>query len=290
MDEIAQKDEYMSMGEPSGHLQYVLQPEAQKMLGSFSSLLNVRIAFFSLDGRELFSGLGRSICTYCRLLREETSQDNACMALDKKMCSKARKESRPVCYTCHGRLTEAVLPVILSGRCIGFLMVGQFRTLDKNPAGEEPAFSTSALKQSYDQTPGFSKHQVDDMLHMLSLMVDFITGHYLVSMKDFDVIQPLIDAMEENPAQTVSLAEAARQIGRSPSSLSHLFKKLTGKGFRQFQITRKIEEADRLLQTFPQMPVKEISERLGFQDPLYFSRLYRRHRDQSPSAKRAKGT
>jgi AraC-like DNA-binding protein/ligand-binding sensor protein len=287
MDETARKGNHTSMSESSGHLQYVLQPEAQKMLGSFSSLLNVRIAFFSLDGRELFSGLGRSICTYCRLLREDPAQDIACVALDKKMRSKARKESRPVCYTCHGQLTEAVLPVILSGRCIGFLMVGQFRTLDKNSSSEGPTFSTPGLKQGYEQTPGFSENQVDDMLHMLSLMVDYITGHYLVSMKDFDVIQPLIDAMEKNPAQTVSLDDAARQIGRSPSSLSHLFKKLTGKGFRQFQIARKIEEADRLLQTFPQMPVKEIAERLGFQDPLYFSRLYRRHREQSPSAKRA---
>jgi AraC family transcriptional regulator of arabinose operon len=89
---------------------------------------------------------------------------------------------------------------------------------------------------------------------------------------------------------TLTVRDAAAQIGRSPSSLSHLFKKLTGNGFRQFQITRKIEEADRLLQTFPQMPIKEIAERLGFQDPLYFSRLYRRHRDQSPSAKRDSAT
>jgi AraC family transcriptional regulator of arabinose operon len=108
-------------------------------------------------------------------------------------------------------------------------------------------------------------------------------------MKDFDVIQPVMDRIDRSPETTLTVRDAAAQIGRSPSSLSHLFKKLTGNGFRQFQITRKIEEVDRLLQTFPQMPIKKIAERLGFQDPLYFSRLYRRHRDQSPSAKRATG-
>jgi len=32
--------------------------------------------------------------------------------------------------------------------------------------------------------------------------------------------------------------------------------------------------------------VKEVAERVGFEDPLYFSRLYRKHRGSSPSATR----
>lgn len=266
----------------SMQLEYVLQPEAQNMLGSFSSLLNVRTAFFSLDGRELFSGLGRPVCDYCRMLREDPSKNAACVQLDKTMCDRARTTQQPVCYTCHGQLTEAVIPVILADRCIGFLMVGQFRTLEEAALEE----TRSGLPEAYLQTPVLSAGQVDDMLRMLGLMVEFITRHYLVSMKDFDVIQPLIESIEANPAQTLDLKEAARRIGRSPSSLSHLFKKLTGSGFRQYQIARKIEEADRLLLAFPLMPVKEVAERTGFEDPLYFSRLYRKHRGRSPSAQR----
>jgi AraC-like DNA-binding protein/ligand-binding sensor protein len=284
MDKAANSAYFLSM---SVQLEYVLQPEAQEMLGSFSSLLNVRVAFFSLDGRELFSGLGRPICGYCRLLRADSDKNEACMALDKAMCNRARKQKKPVCYSCHGHLTEAVLPVFLSGRCIGFLMVGQFRIRENEGIA---AADRSEVQKAYKQTPIFSARQADDMLRMLGLMVEFITRHYLVSMKDFDLIQPLIDRIDRSPEMTLTVRDAAAQIGRSPSSLSHLFKKLTGNGFRQFQITRKIEEADRLLQTFPQMPIKEIAERLGFQDPLYFSRLYRRHRDQSPSAKRDSAT
>jgi AraC-like DNA-binding protein len=272
-------------------LEYVLRPEAKEMLGSFSSLLNVRTAFFSLDGRELFSGLGRPICDYCRRVREDPTKNDACIKLDKTMCDRARREMQPVCYTCHGHLTEAVIPVVLSGRCIGFLMVGQFRTLEKSAAGhcnasENIGGSFGELETAYGQTPVLSKPQVNDMLRMLGLMVEFITRHYLVSMKDFDVIQPLVEWIEANPAKTLSLEEASRRIGRSSSSLSHLFKKLTGKGFRQFQIARKIEKADQLLQTFPQMPIKEVAEQLGFEDPLYFSRLYRKNRGFSPSAQR----
>jgi len=271
------------MDRPSGQLQYVLQPEAQEMLGSFSSLLNVRIAFFSLDGRELFSGLGRPICSYCRMFRRNPDENRACMALDKKMCTRARKEGKPVCYTCHGGLTEAVIPVILAERCIGFLMVGQFRILED--AETAAGGVTGKLKNAYLQTPVLSGQQMKDMLRMLELMVEFLTRHYLVSMKDFDVIQPLIEEMDAHPGRVLGLEEAARRIGRSPSGLSHLFKKLTGSGFRQFQTARRLEEADRLLKTFPQMPVKEVAQKTGFPDPLYFSRLYRKYRGHPPSVR-----
>lgn len=271
-------------------IDYVLQPEVQKMLGHFSSLLNVRIGFFSLEGREVCVGLGRPVCAYCQMVRGKFQMDDQCRALDRRMFEQARKKGRPVRYACHAHLTEIILPVQLAGRCIGFVMVGQFRTLEQNPESFSDVWKDSSqaleLQRHYQETPVFSGRQVDDMIHMLRLMVQFITDHYLVSMTDFDVIQPLIEQIEAHPEQTLTLAEAAARIGRSPSSLSHLFKKLTGNSFRQFQIARRIEEADRLLQTFPQMPVKEVAERAGFEDPLYFSRLYRQHRKQSPSAKR----
>jgi len=272
-------------------LDYVLQPEVQKMLGHFSSLLNVRIGFFSLEGREVCVGLGRPICAYCRNLRGKFKLENQCRALDRRMFGQVRKKGRPVRYSCHANLTEIILPVQLAERCIGFVMVGQFRTseqtLESLPKVWSNPSQAAELRRYYAETPVFSNQQVDDMIHMLRLMVQFITDHYLVSMPDFDVIQPLIEQIEAHPEQTLTLKEAAALIGRSPSSLSHLFKNLTGSSVRQFQIARRIEEADRLLQTFPQMPIKEVAERTGFEDPLYFSRLYRQHRGHSPSAKRA---
>jgi len=116
--------------------------------------------------------------------------------------------------------------------------------------------------------------------------VDYIIGHYLVTMKDFDLIHPLIDRIQNNPSETISIKEAAASIGRSPSSLFQLFKSLTGRGFRQFQTECKLNEADRLLKTFLQMPIKEVTERIGLSDPLYFSRLYRKHRGITPTESR----
>lgn len=258
-------------------LQAILKPEAQKMLGHFSSLLDVRLGFFAPDGTEICIGEGRPICTYCRLLRT-TRGKQECFALDRKMFARAHRAKRPFSYFCHGGLTEAFVPVDLDGRRIGLLMVGQFRTEEQVPPPDCSAYSTE-----YNRRPIFSKQQIEDMLQMLELMVRSITDRHLVSKTEFDRIQPLLDRIHGHPEETLTVQEAAALVGYSTSSLAHLFKKLTGRSVRQYQIERKLDEADRMLKISPNRPVKEIAFRLGFDDPLYFSRLYRKYRGCPPS-------
>jgi hypothetical protein len=53
------------------HFKYLIKNEFQKTLNHFSALMNVRIAFFSLDGKEVRVGKGlEKLCGYCCLLRE----------------------------------------------------------------------------------------------------------------------------------------------------------------------------------------------------------------------------
>ncbi len=248
------------------------------MLNHFSSLLNVRTGFFSPSGKEICAGLSRPVCEYCLQRRTDPAFNEKCRRLDAKMILQAQQKNRPLSYRCHGNLTEAVVPVSLHGRCAGLIMIGQFRTPECSPPEK--------LKPLHAKTPLFSEQQVADMLHILQLMADQISIHSLVHLRDFDLIQPLIDRIEKNPEQTISVKKAAAQTGRSPSGFAHLFKKLTGVSFRQYQINRRLQEASRLLRTFPHMPVKQIAEQTGFNDPLYFSRLYRKNFGHAPTHKK----
>ncbi|MDR1280511.1 MAG: PocR ligand-binding domain-containing protein [Opitutaceae bacterium] len=292
---------------PRDLFEYVLQPEMQKLLGHFSSLPGVRTGFFSLTGEAVFIGKDLPSCAYCTRLRQSPDVDARCKALDRKMFSRARRLNVPVSYTCHGGLTEAVVPVAQHGRCLGFVMIGQFRThlhparsyshsgdATPLPPSPPPAFLrqivpeklSTELLRLYKRTPVFSRNQVEDMLQLLRLLVEHIARHSLVNLKDFDLVQPLLEQIENNPGATLSIAEAAARIGRSPSSLSQRFRKLTGDSFRRYQIRRKLQEAKQLLETFPHLPVKDVAQRAGFEDPLYFSRVFRKHFGVSPSAKK----
>ncbi|WP_243076580.1 AraC family transcriptional regulator [Microbacterium sp. SS28] len=84
----------------------------------------------------------------------------------------------------------------------------------------------------------------------------------------------------------IQIAELASIVGMSPSHLSALFRQATGGGPGAFHTSLKMARARGLLDT-TQMTVTEIAIAVGYSDPLYFSRHFRRVHGVSPTTYRA---
>ncbi|MET4638356.1 AraC family transcriptional regulator [Mycetocola sp. 2940] len=85
---------------------------------------------------------------------------------------------------------------------------------------------------------------------------------------------------------TIQVKELAALVGMSPSHLSALFREATGSGPNAFHTSLKMSRARGLLDTTT-MPVTEIALAVGYTDPLYFSRHFRRIHGTSPTLYRA---
>lgn len=85
---------------------------------------------------------------------------------------------------------------------------------------------------------------------------------------------------------TIHVAELAAIVGMSPSHLSALFRQATGGGPAAFHTSLKMARARSLLDTTT-LPVAEIAAAVGYVDPLYFSRHFRRVHGMSPTTYRA---
>jgi AraC family transcriptional activator of pobA len=71
------------------------------------------------------------------------------------------------------------------------------------------------------------------------------------------------------------------------SSLSRALVRATGRGTKEHVTDRVMLEAQRLLR-FTELTVGEVGARVGFADPLYFSRAFKRHAGESPLAYRGR--
>jgi AraC-like DNA-binding protein len=88
--------------------------------------------------------------------------------------------------------------------------------------------------------------------------------------------------MEFNVYGVINLPSIAEQIGISPSRLNEIFKTYTAMTPYQYYIHIKILKAERLLEQ-PDVSVKEVAFRLGFDDQYYFSRLFKNKTGVTPS-------
>ena len=80
--------------------------------------------------------------------------------------------------------------------------------------------------------------------------------------------------------------EYAELLGESPVQLNRAIKSLTGKTASEIIIERLILEAKRLLM-FSDLSNKEVAYKLNYEDPSYFTRIFRKKTGYTPSGFRA---
>lgn len=79
------------------------------------------------------------------------------------------------------------------------------------------------------------------------------------------------------------LDDYAAALGLTPTHLSRVTRALAGLPAGRYVEARRAREAQRLL-AYTRLPVAEIGYALGFDDPAYFSRAFRRQTGETPSA------
>ena len=80
---------------------------------------------------------------------------------------------------------------------------------------------------------------------------------------------------EQYTQQNLMIANVAAEIGVSPNHLSCIFKQKTGKGFAKYLTELRIEKAKELLKN-TEFTNAEISEKVGYSNPNYFSTVFHR--------------
>ncbi|WP_020012986.1 AraC family transcriptional regulator [Promicromonospora sukumoe] len=100
-------------------------------------------------------------------------------------------------------------------------------------------------------------------------------------------IENTLEFLRANLADQVTVPELARMAGLSQSHYAALFRRATGFGVLEYQTRLRMASARELLDTTDRT-VASIARQVGYPDPLYFSRRFRRIHSMSPSEYRAR--
>ena len=99
-------------------------------------------------------------------------------------------------------------------------------------------------------------------------------------------IERALTQMEQNLDGRIRVADLAARASMSSSHFAALFKRKTGFAVLDYFLRLKMQRAGYLLDSTT-LSIKVIANELGFDDPLYFSRCFRRVHNCSPSAYRS---
>ena len=88
--------------------------------------------------------------------------------------------------------------------------------------------------------------------------------------------------IRQHYAEDVELAAAAADMGMSPFYFSRQIKVATGKTFLEFLTAYRIEKAKMCLLS-TELPVSEVGRSVGYPDPSYFAKAFRRSTGCTPT-------
>jgi AraC-like DNA-binding protein len=94
--------------------------------------------------------------------------------------------------------------------------------------------------------------------------------------------------VDEHCLENISLKDAAKVGGFSPSRFSRLFRRSVGTGFGDYLLRRRLEHAKHLL-LHSQLPIQQVAVEAGFSSLSYFSQAFKRALGLNPTDFRQSG-
>ncbi|UUZ84831.1 AraC family transcriptional regulator [Paenibacillus sp. P26] len=102
-----------------------------------------------------------------------------------------------------------------------------------------------------------------------------------------ELFMKIDEHLRTNLYAQVTMNELTSKFHVSSSYISRIVKKYSQSTFVHYYLDLKIREARRLMETNPEMKIKEISDALCFHDQHYFSKVFKEFTGCSPSEHKA---
>ena len=271
-----------------GKLWLSIDEEAQRLIDSFAYCFKVKITIFSARMEEMIIGLQNPGSAYCRLIQSKLRLRYRCCRQDKSMCGRCERQGKTVVYNCYAGLTEIVTPIKIDGKLIGYGFAGQFITDYRLPQEiaqlwEKSGFDVGELQNVYRASPFFEKTALDNMRNLFSMMLDFIVTRKYVSVRRPGLTEQVMHYIDEHIAEPLNLDDVASALKCSRSTISHTIKRKLGMNFKKICTLKKVQRFESIVSASPELQIQEAAALVGYEDPLYFSRLYKKVRLACPS-------
>ncbi len=105
--------------------------------------------------------------------------------------------------------------------------------------------------------------------------------------REHNLIEDTVLFMKENLVKRITLEELSTNVRLSSSHYSMVFRKKTGRSPMEYLMHLRIQKACQLLDA-TEFRIKEVAVMVGYDDPYYFSRVFKKIMNTSPASYRKK--
>lgn len=149
-------------------------------------------------------------------------------------------------------------------------------------------FAEKIIEEFQLKRTGYMHNCNAALLNILTLLKRKIDAHINIKVNNFiPEITAVLEDMKLHFAENKEIADFAKICNLSPSRFAHLFAKKVGVSPHKYLINLRIKQAKYLLLN-TNISLSNIAKSVGYDDSLYFSRVFKKYEGVSPSHFRKK--
>lgn len=227
---------------------------------------------------------------YCIFIKTCKAAQAHCVEKQTKVAEKC--EDGSFCGVCYAGVKEYVYPIRFEDKVVGFICVSGFSCENGEEyvaaVAKKYAFPYDTLLATYKtlKTKIPEKFYVDTLIYPLCHMLELA---HIKAVYDVDHINSFIHRVthyiKQYYTQEITSETICREFNCSRSHLSRLFNEQTKMSIRDYINTLRMESAKTLLRD-TKLEIAEIASSVGFPEPNYFTSVFKKYTNLSPSAYR----
>ena len=243
-----------------------------ELMKDFYVLTGIRIVLFDDEYQELLSYPSKD-CNFCRRIKELPDTDNLCMESDHNSFQQCKTERHLIVYPCHAGLIEAVVPLIDNHIVIGYLMFGQISDAANSSSLKQIVCQTSIREHLPELEPLLAEIplKTHDQIRAAAKIMEACTFYALmnetIALRRQNFTRHLKEYLLPQLGTHLDAETIARDLGISRSKL--------------------YSSCQQLLKD-TELPITQISDKIGFEDYNYICRVFKKETGYSAKKYREK--
>lgn len=253
------------------------QDRIERIMHDFFTLANIRIVLFS-DAQEEILAYPENRCLFCASMRTNLDFLKQCVHSDQLAFEKSRRFDKPLVYTCHAGLTEAVIPIRQEDVILGYVMFGQVilnenETATRNHLKEKYASGDEAIAKVIDSIVCKTDKEIKAAATILEALTTYLLSNKLVSLRKAEFIQSLDNYIDGHLHEKILVEDICKYFLVQRSQLYEISIPYLGCGIAEYIRKRKVMKAGEMLVN-TDLSITQISSLVGFSEYNYFSRVF----------------
>lgn len=273
---------------------WIDKEELLSLMEDFYTLTKVRIVVLDEEFMEIATYPDRH-SRFCRELRSDECALEKCKECDYNACMIAKKTKQRYIYRCHAGLTEAVSPIVVDEKIVGYIMLGQILQVDD----QEKAWAKiekyikgfnldyDRVKKLYFKKHNYSYDKIVSVSKIMEACAAYLLLYKMIVFSDNSMAKRVDEYIQKNIQKELSVDKICADLGISRVKLYSISERTYGMGIAEYIRKIRVDVAQKMLIKTDEK-VSVIAEKCGFFDYNYFTKVFKKYAGLTPRDYRKK--